>query len=55
MQNKALSYLIPGIILTYFGLSHMNNFDILFDGLALLFGGFAIVLSIIEFTKRKNK
>ena len=55
MQNKALQYLIPGIILTYFGLSNINNFHILYDGLALLFGGFAIVLSIIEYTKGKNK
>ena len=55
MQNKPLQYLIPGIILTYFGLSNINNFNVLYDGLALLFGGFAIVLSIIEFTKARNK
>ena len=54
MQNKAVSYLIPGLILTYLGLSHINNFSILYDGLALLFGGAAIVISIIEFTKGKN-
>ena len=55
MKNKAVSYLIPGLILTYFGLSNLNNFSILYDGLALLFGGVAIVISIIEFTKGKSK
>jgi uncharacterized membrane protein HdeD (DUF308 family) len=54
-NNKVASFLISGIFLIYFGLEDMDEFNLLYNGLALSFGSIAIIMGIIEFVKEKKK
>lgn len=54
MKNKINRYIISGAILTYFALKDLNNFDILYNGIALAAGITAFIFAYLEFKKQKQ-
>ncbi|GGG30939.1 hypothetical protein GCM10011344_34850 [Dokdonia pacifica] len=54
MNNKTKTYLIPGVLLTYFGLKD-DDFLIWYHGVALALGITAFVFAYLEYNKTKNK
>ncbi len=54
MKNKANTYLISGIFLTYFGLKD-DDFVIWYNGIALVLGITALIYAFIENRKTKKE
>jgi hypothetical protein len=56
MNNKKIrSFVIAGIFLAYFGLKDLENFNILYHGIAVAFSITAFVMAFIEYKKEKTE
>lgn len=56
MNNKKIrTYVIAGIFLAYFGLKDLENFNVLYNGIAVAFSITAFALAFIEYRKEKTE
>lgn len=54
MNNKYGTYIVSGVLLTYFGLKD-ENFVIWYNGVAVVLGITAFVFAYLEYRKSKNQ
>lgn len=56
MNNKKVrSYLLAGFFLAYFGLKDIENFNLLYNGVALGVSITAFIMAYFEYRKEKSK
>lgn len=53
-MNKVIRYLLSGVILAYFGLKDIQNFNLLYHGFALAVSFASFALAAVEWNRKKS-